>query len=156
MNLNATLFGQFITFGIFVFVMVKFVWPPVMAAMRARQTRIADGLAAADKGVRDLEEAKGKAAEIAKEARQQAADIIGQANKRGSDIVDEAKVQAQTERDRILAAAQAEIEQERNRLREALRGEVAAIAIAGAGRIIEREIDAKAHADLLDKMAANL
>lgn len=156
MNLNATLFGQFITFGIFVFVMVKFVWPPIMAAMRERQTRIADGLAAADKGVRDLEDAKDKAAGITKEAREQAADIIGQANKRGSDIVDEAKTQAQTERDRILAAAQAEIEQERNRLREALRGEVAAIAIAGAGRIIEREIDAKAHADLLDKMAANL
>lgn len=156
MNLNATLFGQFITFGIFVFVMVKFVWPPIMAAMRERQTRIADGLAAADKGVRDLEDAKDKAAGITKEAREQAADIIGQANKRGAGIVDEAKVQAQTERDRILAAAQAEIEQERNRLREALRGEVAAIAIAGAGRIIEREIDAKAHADLLDKMAANL
>lgn len=156
MNLNATLLGQFITFGIFVFVMVKFVWPPIMAAMRERQTRIADGLAAADKGVRDLEEAKGKAASITKEAREQAADIVAQANKRGNDIVDEAKAHAQSERERILASAQAEIEQERNRLREALRGEVAAIAIAGAGRIIEREIDAKAHADLLDKMAANL
>ena len=156
MNLNATLLGQFITFGIFVFVMVKFVWPPIMTAMRERQTRIADGLAAADKGVRDLEEAKDKAASITKEAREQAADIVAQANKRGNDIVDEAKMHAQSERERILASAQAEIEQERNRLREALRGEVAAIAIAGAGRIIEREIDAKAHADLLDKMAANL
>jgi F-type H+-transporting ATPase subunit b len=155
-NLNATLFGQFITFGIFVFVMVKFVWPPVMGAMRDRQTRIADGLAAADKGVRDLEEAKEKAAEIDREARAQAAEIVSQANKRGLNIVDEAKVQARAESDRIVAAAHAEIDQERNRLREALRGQVSAVAVAGAGRILEREIDAKTHAELLDKLAAEL
>lgn len=156
MNLNATLFGQFITFGIFVFVMVKFVWPPIMGAMRARQTRIADGLAAADKGVRDLEEAKEKAAEINRGARDQAGEIVNEANKRGLVIVEEAKAQANAERDRIVAAAHAEIEQERNRLREALRGQVSAIAIAGAGRILEREIDAKSHAEILDKLAAEL
>lgn len=156
MNLNATLLGQFITFGIFVFVMVKFVWPPIMAAMRDRQLKISDGLAAAEKGVRDLENAKTQAADIHNEARTQAADILGQANKRGTGIVEEAKTQARTERERILAAAQAEIEQERNRLREALRGEVSAIAMAGAGKILEREIDEKTHRELLDKLAAEL
>ena len=156
MNLNATLLGQFITFGIFVFVMVKFVWPPIVGALRDRQQKIGDGLAAAEKGVRELESAKTKAADLHNEARTQAADILGQANKRGSAIVDEAKAQAQTERARIVAAAQAEIEQERSRLREALRGEVAAIAAAGAGRILEREIDADTHRALLDKLAAEL
>ncbi|MEX0899177.1 MAG: F0F1 ATP synthase subunit B [Gammaproteobacteria bacterium] len=156
MNLNATLFGQFLTFGIFVWVMVKFVWPPIMAAMRDRQQKIGDGLAAAEKGVRDLENAKTQAADIHNEARTQATDILGQANKRGSAIIDEAKAQAQAERERILAAAHAEIEQERNRLREALRGEVSAIAIAGAGKILEREIDANTHRDLLNKLAAEL
>ncbi len=156
MNLNATLLGQFITFGIFVFVMVKFVWPPIMAAMRDRQLKISDGLAAAEKGVRDLENAKTQAADINNEARTQAADILGQANKRGTGIVEEAKTQARVERERILTAAQAEIEQERNRLREALRGEVSAIAMAGAGKILEREIDEKTHRDLLNKLAAEL
>ncbi len=156
MNLNATLLGQFITFGIFVFVMVRFVWPPVIAALKQRQQRIADGLAAADKGVRDLEEAKEKATEINRQARNQAAEIIDGANKRGVSIVEEAKAQARQEHDRIIAAAHSEIEQERNRLREALRGEVAAIAVAGAGKILEREIDKKAHAELLDKLAAQL
>lgn len=156
MNLNATLLGQFITFGIFVFVMVKFVWPPIMAAMRDRQLKISDGLAAAEKGVRDLENAKTQAADINNEARTQAADILGQANKRGTGIVEEAKTQARAERERILTAAQAEIEQERNRLREALRGEVSAIAMAGAGKILEREIDEKTHRDLLNKLAAEL
>lgn len=156
MNLNATLFGQFITFGIFVFVMVRFVWPPVMAALQERRQKISDGLAAAEKGVRDLEEAKQKAEEINRDARKQAGEIIDGANKRGVSIVEEAKAQAREEHDRIVAAAHAEIEQERNRLREALRGEVSAIAIAGAGKILEREIDKKAHAELLDKLAAQL
>lgn len=156
MNLNATLLGQFITFGIFVFVMVRFVWPPVMAALQERQQKISDGLAAAEKGVRDLEEAKQKAEGINRDAREQAAEIIDGANKRGVTIVEEAKAQARQEHDRIVAAAHAEIEQERNRLREALRGEVSAIAIAGAGKILEREIDKKAHAELLDKLAAQL
>lgn len=156
MNLNATLLGQFITFGIFVFVMVKFVWPPIMAAMRDRQQKIADGLAAAEKGVHDLEQAKQKATEINTSAREQAADIIGQANKRGTGIVEEAKAQARAEHDRIVDAAQAEIEQERGRVREALRAEIATIAVAGAGKILEREIDAKAHDELLEKLAAQL
>jgi len=141
-NLNATLLGQFLTFGIFVFVMVRFVWPPVIGALSERQQKIGDGLAAAEKSDR--------------EARAQAAEIVSQANKRGLSIVDEAKVQARVESDRIVAAAHAEIDQERNRLREALRGQVSAIAVAGAGRILEREIDAKTHAELLDKLAAEL
>ncbi len=156
MGINATLIGQMITFLVFILFTMKFVWPHVTKAMADRQARIADGLAAAEKGVRDLENAKTQAADIHNEARTQAADILGQANKRGSAIIDEAKAQAQAERERILASAQAEIEQERNRLREALRGEVSAIAIAGAGKILEREIDANTHRDLLNKLAAEL
>lgn len=156
MSINATLIGQMITFVAFILFTMKFVWPHVTRAMAERQQRIADGLAAAEKGVRDLEQAKTQAADIQNEARTQAADILGQANKRGGSIVDEAKSQAQAERERILAQAQAEIEQERNRLREALRAELAGIAVAGAGRILEREIDAKTHAALLDKLAAEL
>ncbi len=156
MGINATLIGQMGTFLVFILFTMKFVWPHITKAMADRQQRIADGLAAAEKGVRDLDEAKVKAADINKQAREEASEIVGQANKRGINIVEEAKAQAQAERDRILASAQAEIEQERNRLREALRGEVSAIAVAGAGRILEREIDAKAHAEMLDKLAAQL
>lgn len=156
MGINATLIGQMITFVVFILFTMKFVWPFVTRAMAERQQRIADGLAAAEKGVRDLEQAKTQASDIQNEARTQAADILGQANKRGSVIVDEAKSQAQAERERILAQAQAEIEQERNRLREALRAELAGIAVAGAGKILAREIDAKTHAALLDKLAAEL
>lgn len=156
MNFNATLLGQFITFGIFVFVMVKFVWPPIMGALRARQHKIADGLEAAEQGVRDLEQAKAESAKLNKQAREQAAILAAEANKRGVTIVEEAKAQARSEHDRIVAAAHDEIEQEKHRLREALRSEVAAIAVAGAGRILEREIDDKAHAELLDKLAAEL
>lgn len=156
MNLNATLLGQFITFGIFVFVMVKFVWPPIMGALKERQGKIADGLAAAEKGQRDLEEAQEKAQRIQQEAREQASDMVAQANKRGLAIVEEAKSQARAEHERILEAARAQVEQERNRLRDELRTEVAGIAVAGAGRILEREIDAGAHRDLLDKLASEL
>lgn len=156
MNFNATLLGQFITFGIFVFVMVKYVWPPIMGALRERQHKIADGLEAAERGVRDLEQAKAESAKLNKQAREQAAELAAQANKRGVSIVEEAKAQARAEHDRIVASAHDEIEQERHRLREALRAEVAAIAVAGAGKILEREIDDKAHAELLDKLAAEL
>lgn len=156
MGINATLIGQFGTFLVFILFTMKFVWPHITQAMSERRTKIADGLAAAEKGVRDLEEAESKAQEMLREAREQAADLIAQANKRGLSIVEEAKVQAKEEQGRIIEDGHARVEQERNRLRESLRAEVAGIAVAGAGRILEREIDARTHKDLLDSLAAEL
>jgi len=155
-GLNATLIGQIITFLVFVWFTKKFVWPPVLKAMQERQQKIADGLAAAERGERQLKEADVKAQDVLREARQQAASIVDQANKRGSEIVEEAKSNARVEGERLVNAAKAEIEQEVARAREALRAEVAGIAVAGAGRILQREIDAKAHAKLLDELTAQI
>ena len=156
MGINATLFGQMITFLIFIWFTKKFVWPPLTKALEERQARIADGLAAAERGQRELEEADAKVSELLKEARLQASQIIEQAERRGSEIVEEARGTAQESGDRMLEQAQAEIEQERNRLKESLRGEVAAIALAGAQQILEKEISADEHRVLLDKLAAKL
>jgi len=155
-GLNATLFGQIFTFLVFVEFTRRFVWPPVMQAMDERRQKIADGLAAADRGQRELLEADAKAGEVLKEARQQAAGIVEQAGKRGSEIVEEAKVNARAEGERLVSAAQAEIEREQARAREALKAEVAGIAIAGAGRILKREINAAAHAELMDELTAQI
>ena len=127
-----------------------------MPKLTRRQKEIAEGLAAADKGNRALEEAEVEKRAILDEARGQAREIIDQANTRGTAIVEEARVEAGTEKDRILAAAQAEVEQEANRAREELRGQVSAIAISGAEKILQREIDGSAHKDLLDKLAAEI
>jgi F-type H+-transporting ATPase subunit b len=135
---------------------MKFVWPLIIDMIEERQTQIAEGLAAADKGSRALEEAEKEKAVILEEARGQAREIIDQANTRGSSIVEEARAEAGAEKQRILAAAQAEVEQEANRAREELRGQVSAIAVAGAEKILRREIDANAHRDLLDKLAAEI
>jgi F-type H+-transporting ATPase subunit b len=135
---------------------MKFVWPPVMAALNERKQKIADGLAAAEKGKHDEELAKERAAEVLKEAKAKAQEIISGAEKRASQIVEEAKDTARTEGDRILAAANAEIEQEVNRARESLRGEVVSLAVAGAGRVLKREIDEKANEDLLKDLVAQL
>jgi F-type H+-transporting ATPase subunit b len=135
---------------------MKFIWPLIIEMLEERQTQIADGLAAADKGNRALEEAEVEKASILDAARGQAREIIDQANTRGSSIVDEARTEAGSEKDRILDSAQAEIEQEANRAREELRGEVSAIAVAGAEKILRREIDAATHKDLLDKLAAEI
>jgi F-type H+-transporting ATPase subunit b len=155
-GLNATLIGQIITFLVFVAFTKKFVWPPVIQAMDERRKKIADGLAAAERGQRELEKADVQAGEVLKEARKQAASIVDQANKRGNEIVEEAKANARTEGERLVAAAQAEIEREQARAREALRSEVAGIAVAGAGRILKREINAAAHAELMDELTAQL
>jgi len=155
-GLNATLLGQIITFLLFVWFTKKFVWPPVIQAMDERRRKIADGLAAAERGLRELEQADVRAGEVLKEARQQAAGIVDQANKRGSEIVEEAKASARTEGARLVAAAQAEIERDKVHARETLRSEVAGIAIAGAGRILQREINAAAHADLMNELTAQL
>ncbi|MCP4000797.1 MAG: F0F1 ATP synthase subunit B [Gammaproteobacteria bacterium] len=156
MDLNATLIGQMFAFGLFAWFCMKFVWPPLLEMIEERQAQIADGLAAADKGSRALEEAEAEKAVILDEARGQAREIIDQANTRGSSIVDEARTEAGSEKDRILASAQAEVEQEANRAREELRGQVGAIAISGAEKILQREIDTNAHKDLLDKLAAEI
>ena len=128
----------------------------VVEMLEERQTQIAEGLAAADKGNRALEEAEVEKTSILDEARGQAREIIDQANNRGSSIVDEARTEAGSEKDRILASAQSEVEQEANRAREELRSQVGAIAVSGAEKILQREIDANAHKDLLDKLAAEI
>ncbi|MEJ2140268.1 MAG: F0F1 ATP synthase subunit B [Gammaproteobacteria bacterium] len=156
MDINATIIGQTIAMIVFVWFCMKFVWPLIIDMIEERQTQIAEGLAAADKGSRALEEAEKEKAVILEEARGQAREIIDQANTRGSSIVEEARAEAGAEKERILAAAQAEVEQEANRAREELRGQVSAIAVAGAEKILRREIDANAHKDLLDKLAAEI
>jgi len=155
-NINLTLFGQMIAFVCFVLFCMKYVWPPILAAMAEREKKIAEGLAAADRASRDLEMAQEKAVERLKEAKHEAAGIIDAANKRSAQIVEEAKQTAGVEADRVKAAAQAEIEQETNRAREQLRGQVAALALAGAENVLGAEIDEKAHAAMVDKLAAEL
>jgi F-type H+-transporting ATPase subunit b len=155
-DINATLIGQAIAMIVFVWFCMKFVWPPLMGMIEERQTTIADGLAAAEKGSRSLELAEVEKAKMIGEARSQAREIIDQANSRGSNIVDEARDTADKERERILTSAQSEVEQEVNRAREDLRMEIGSIAVAGAEKIIGREIDASTHEDLLNKLAAEI
>ncbi len=156
MNINLTLIGQMIFFALFVMFCMRFVWPPIINAMKARAEKIADGLEAADRASKDLELAKEKAVSQLHEAKEQAASIIDAANKRANQIVDEAKDQAREEGERLKAAAQAEIEQEMNRAKEQLRGQVAALAIAGAEKVLEASIDENAHKELVEKLAAGL
>ncbi|MEL0660575.1 F0F1 ATP synthase subunit B [Psychromonas arctica] len=156
MNINATLIGQAIAFAIFVWFCMKYVWPPLLDAIEARQKKIADGLTQAERAGKDLELAQAKAAEKLKEAKAQAAEIIDQANKRRTQIVEEAKNEAETERSKIIAQGEAEVEAERNRAREELRQQVAVLAIAGAEKIIKRTIDKEANSDIIDKLVAEL
>lgn len=156
MNFNATLIGQSITFLVFVWFCMQYVWPPIMAALEERKEKIAEGLAAADRGKHEQELAQKRATDTLHEAKQQAAEIINRAEKRGTEIVDEAKADATEEGDRLKLAAQAEIDQEVNRAREALRGQVVEIATAGAGRILKRELDATANDDLIKDLVARI
>ena len=156
MNINLTLFGQMVTFAIFVWFCMKFVWPVIIEAMEERQQKIADGLDAADRAMRDLEAAQDKATDQMKEAKQEAAGIVDQANKRANQIVDDAKQQAIAEGDRLKVAAEAEIEQEVNRAKEELRASVAGLAIAGAEKVLEASIDDKANRALVDNLASQL
>jgi F-type H+-transporting ATPase subunit b len=155
-NINATMLGQMIAFAFFVWFCMKYVWPPLTAALAERQKRIADGLEAANKAGKDLEQAQEQVAEQLKEAKTQAASIIDQANKRATQIVEDAKNQGREEGQRMIAGAQAEIEQEINRAKEQLRTQVASIAIAGAEKILEASIDEAAHAKLTEKLAESL
>ncbi len=156
MNINLTLIGQSITFIAFIWFCMKFVWPALIAIMEEREKKIADGLEAADRADKDLELAQQKATQQLREAKAQAASIVEQANKRANQIIEEAKETARTEGDRLKTAAQAEIEQEANRAKEELRGKVAALALAGAEKVLESSIDEKAHRDLVNKLAAEL
>lgn len=156
MNFNATLIGQMITFVVFVWFCKAFVWPPIMNALTERKGKIAEGLAAADRGKHEQELAQKKAAETLHEAKQQAAEIIQRAEKRHAEIVEAAKNEAVEEGNRVKAAAQAEIDQEINRAKEALRGQVVEIATAGAGRILKRELDATANDELIKDLVAQI
>ncbi|WP_018509319.1 F0F1 ATP synthase subunit B [Thiobacillus thioparus] len=156
MNFNATLIGQSITFIFFVWFCMKFVWPPIMNALETRKKQIADGLAAADRGKHELELAAKKAGDNMRDAKAQAAEVIAQAEKRAAQIIEEAKVAAKEEGDRQLAAAQANIAQETNRARESLREQVAGLAVAGAEKILRREVNAQTHAELLGQLKAEL
>jgi F-type H+-transporting ATPase subunit b len=156
MDVNATFIGEMIAFVVFVIFCMKYVWPPIIGAIEARQATIADGLAASDRAAKDLELAQEKATAQLKEAKAQAAEIIEAAKKRDAQIVEEAAVKAQAEKEKILAAGHAEIETERNQAREELRQQVAILAVAGAEKILERSIDAAAHSDILDKLVAEL
>jgi F-type H+-transporting ATPase subunit b len=155
-DINMTLIGQTIAMIVFVWFCMKFIWPPLLGAIEERQEKIAEGLAAADKGQQSLEKARVEAERIVDDARKQATGILDQANARANEIVADGKADGVKERERQLAAAKAEIEQETNRAREELRGQVSAIAIASAEKILEREIDGKQHQDILGKLAAEL
>jgi F-type H+-transporting ATPase subunit b len=155
-DINLTLIGQTIAMIVFVWFCMKFIWPPLLSAIEERQDTIAEGLAAADKGAEKLEQATAEAQTIVSDARKQATSILDQAHARANEIVAEGKADGVKERDRQLAAAKAEIEQETNRAREELRGQVSAVALAGAEKILNREIDAKAHDDILGKLAGEL
>jgi F-type H+-transporting ATPase subunit b len=156
MNINVTLITQALVFAAFIWFTIRFVWPYIEAAIAERQQKIADGLAAADKGAKSLEEAKVRIAGMVEEARVQAREILDQAQTRAGGIVEEARAGAEQERERILQSAKADVEQQINRARDELRGQVAAIAVAGAEKILAREIDSRAHQELLAKLAAQI
>jgi len=156
MNITVTLFAQVAAFIALIYFVNKVLWVPMSTMLEDRQKRIADGLAAAEKGKKDQELAEKNAKQQIAEAKKQAAEIVSQAQKRSNDIVEEAKVIARVEADRIVTAANAEIEQEINRAKETLRKQVSSIAVAGASKVLKKEVDAKAHADLLNDLAAQI
>lgn len=156
MNVNLTLIINMIFFAAFVWFCMKFVWPFITGAIEERQNKIAEGLAASERSQKDLELAQEKAAEILREAKSQSAELVDSAKKRHTEIVDSAKDDARTEADKIKSGAQAEIEQEVNRAREQLRSKVATLAVAGAEKVIERNIDEAANNDMFDKLVEDL
>lgn len=156
MNINLTLIVQMLVFALLVFGTMKWIWPLILGAMEERSRKIAQGLAAAEKGEQELAEARGKAEAIIREARERAGHIIDQAQHAARDLVEQAKGAASSEGARILAAAQQQIELDSTRAREALRREVAGIAVRAASKLLAREIDARTHADLLDKLTAQI
>jgi F-type H+-transporting ATPase subunit b len=156
MNFNATLIGQTIAFAVFVWFCMKFVWPLLLGIIEAREKRIADGLAAGEEGEKKLQDAKQKYHELVADGKKQAANIIAQAEKRRDEIVDEAKAAAKVEGERIMEGARSEIEQEKEIARQALRQQVADLALFGAEQILMREVDRKTHNEVLNKISAGL
>ena len=156
MNINASLFIQMVVFFLGAWVTMKYIWPPLINAIEERQKKIADGLAAANKGEKALAVATEQGKAIEADARSTASNIVADGEKRAQNIVDDAKAQAQVEADRIIANAKAEAAQEMQRAREALRDEVAALAVAGAEQILAREVDKTVHAQLLEQLKAKL
>lgn len=156
MNLNATILGQAIAFVLFVLFCMKYVWPPIMAAIEKRQKEIADGLSSAERAKKNLDLAKADATERLRKAKAEAQIIIELANKQRVQMIEEAKVEAEAERNKIVAQAQIEIDAERKRAREELRKQVAMLAISGAEKIIERSVDVAANSDIVDKLVNEL
>ncbi|MBC8945707.1 MULTISPECIES: F0F1 ATP synthase subunit B [Xenorhabdus] len=156
MNINATILGQAIAFVLFVLFCMKYVWPPIMAAIEKRQKEIADGLASAERAKKNLDLAQANATDQLKKAKADAQAIIEQANKQKAQMIDDARAEAELERNKIVAQAYAEVEAERKRAREELRKQVAMLAIAGAEKIIERSVDEAANSDIVDKLVAEL
>ncbi|MFB1488141.1 MULTISPECIES: F0F1 ATP synthase subunit B [unclassified Thiocapsa] len=156
MNINLTLFAQMIAFAVFVGFCMKFIWPPIVTALAERKAKIAEGLAAAERGHQEKALGEQRALVLIKDAKAAAADIVAQAQKRATEIVEEAKVDARSESGRVVAAAQAEIDRETNRAREELRERVATLAVAAAEKILQKEIDIKAHKGLVESFAKQL
>jgi F-type H+-transporting ATPase subunit b len=156
MNINLTLIGQALAFGIFIWFSARFIWPPLMKAIEERQKQIADGLAEAERGRASLADAEKQTEVMIQEARARAQEILSQGEKRATEVVEIAKTNAKAEGDRLVAAAQAQIEQEVQSAKAKLREQVASLAVAGAEKILKREVDAKAHADMLGQLKAQL
>jgi F-type H+-transporting ATPase subunit b len=155
-DITVTLIVQMLVFMIFVWVVMKFIWPIILGAMNEREKKIAAGLAAAEQGQKDLSEAKSRADDVIKEARTRALAIEAQARTQANQIIEDARKAASLEGEKALASAKSQIELESNRARDALRGQVVSLAVAGAKRVLEKEIDPKAHGELLDQLAAKL
>jgi F-type H+-transporting ATPase subunit b len=155
-SINATLIGQMITFALLVWFTMKFVWPPLMQAMEERQKKIADGLAAADKGKHEMELAEKRATALLRQAKEQAADIVSLAQKRAGELVEESKQTAKQEGDRMIVAAKAEIDREIQNTREGLRQQVATLAVTAAEQILQREVDQNRHREILDEFGKQL
>ncbi|HLQ13897.1 MAG TPA: F0F1 ATP synthase subunit B [Steroidobacteraceae bacterium] len=156
MNLNATILAQMLIFAIVIWVAMRFLWPEITGSIQERTRRIAEGLAAAERGQKDLAAAESRVEELVREARARALAIEQQAQARGNEIVESAKQTAQSEGARLIESARAQVALDAQKAREELRGQVAALAVSGAAKILEREIDPRAHAQLLDKLAAGL
>ena len=156
MNFNFTLVGQLLAFILFVWFCMKYVWPPMLKILEEREKEIADGLNAASEGRRELEEANARKEEILGEAKKEAADLVGQANQRANQLVEEAKTSAQEEAEKIKVSVQNDIEQSAKRAREELRSEVATLAVAGAEKILNSEIDEKKNSELIDELTKEL
>jgi F-type H+-transporting ATPase subunit b len=155
-SINATLLGQMITFAVFVWFTMRFVWPLLMQAIEERQAKIADGLAAAEKGRHELELAEVRAKELLRERKQHAAEIVAHAQKRANEIIEEAKISARTESERILGSAHTQISQDLQEARDKLQREVGQLAIAAAEQILMREVDAEAHQEIVNKLSVQL